>query len=368
MRSRFSVVKSISVPKGDRRLSHAFPDDAETEVVELRDGSRLRLDQRAENTDVFHRLAEKSRDLQRPLFVEHQDEYDGQARSVLLSKRRRIIEIGEEHNRMVPIIFEVSHAQTFIDLDGPSGTEMLVRAHEAIARNVSVDFVMRAVNAEIAGLEIVTGQAAPLEVATLRPAPKRGTKDLPLSGAELDEAYRICAGLDYIPFAYPGDCCAYRAWEMRRVLNEMDFECGKVFLYPERDNALRVATDNHPDGHVCWTYHVAPIVYLKKGSRAEPCIIDPSLFGEPVTQQQWIDRQPHKKPDGGRRLYKETSGDVFFRARGAEATEVDRSPIDGHREPGNLADESKAVKLEFLIHYGEKIDLHLRTGPYKRGC
>lgn len=338
-------------------------------LIELQDGTRFGLDPTDPNADVFRRLVEASRELERPLFVELRRDDEGVARSLLLSKRRHIMEIGEERERMVPIRFEISHAQTFIDLDSPAGGELLARAREAAFRHLAVDFVMRAVNAEIASLEIVKEHAVHLfneAVAPLAP-PKKGTKDSPLSRAELATAYGICADLKYIPFAYPGDCCAYRAWEMRRVLNEGGIECGKLFLYPAKNNALKVATDNHPDGHVCWTYHVAPVVHVKNGNTTEPHVIDPSLFAEPVTKQQWIDRQPSKEAGGGR-VHKEVGGDVFFRARGASANNVDRSPIFNRREPGNLADETKAVKTEFLIHYGEKIDLYMRTGPYKRAC
>lgn len=363
---------SFSVVRGSRTTTFKSGlDDAEarTGPFELQDGTRFRLDQRLDLADagVLRRLIEGSEELGRPLFVERRTLDEEVASAVLLAKRRRIVSVGEERDRMVPLAFEVSHARTFIDLDSPAGAEMLATAHDALAKHLPVDFVVRAANAEVSALAVATRFSPDLsDSPALATAPSSGTKSFPLSGTELAQAFEICAGLEYIPFAYPGDCCAYRAWEMRRVLNEAGFDCGKLFLYPDDDDALKVSTQNHPDGHVCWTYHVAPIVHVKVGAAIEPHVIDPSLFDGPVTHRQWVDRQPSR--NGSRRSHKETAGDVFWRRRGASADDVDRSPIEGRRKPGDLAVEAKAVKTEFMIHYGEKIDLHMRTGPYKRGC
>ncbi|RWD29381.1 MAG: hypothetical protein EOS34_28055 [Mesorhizobium sp.] len=360
------MVKGSSL-KGGPPSDHGVA--AGQDVFELRDGTRFRLDAAQPHVDVFRRLVEESEALGRPLYVERQIGDEELARSVLLSKRRRIMEIGEEDNRMVPVLFEVSHAQTFIDLDSPDGEMMLAHAREAVARDIPVFFVMRAVNAKISGLQISTEQNPVSSDATAIPlALTKGSKADPLSGAELETAYNICAGLDYIPFSYPGDCCAYRAWEMRRTLNDSGFECGKLFLYPGSNNSLKVSTANHPDGYVCWTYHVAPIVYVTSGAGPEPYVIDPSLFERPATQQQWVDRQPSRKSGGENRSFREVGGQVFFRAKGASDGDVDQSPMNNRRNPGNPSEEAKAVKTEFLIHYGEKIDLSMRTGPYKKGC
>lgn len=91
-----------------------------------------------------------------------------------------------------------------------------------------------------------------------------------------------------IPFLYPDDGCWARAHEMYRLMLLESVISKKVWIYGN----LHVNTKNNPSCGVSWGWHVAPTVCVKGSGwlgwlfRSEK-VIDPSLFGTPVTKAIW---------------------------------------------------------------------------------
>ncbi len=87
-----------------------------------------------------------------------------------------------------------------------------------------------------------------------------------------------------IPFYFAEDGCFARAHAMRRILNEMGFECNKLFLY---DNL------NPKVNGECyqWKYHVAILLKVQTSDyKIKEVIIDPSLRpDQPISVREWTD-------------------------------------------------------------------------------
>ncbi|HWU44995.1 MAG TPA: protein-glutamine glutaminase family protein [Bdellovibrio sp.] len=86
-----------------------------------------------------------------------------------------------------------------------------------------------------------------------------------------------------IPFDYPVEGCYSRATAMVRIAESQHIEMGKVFIQGE----LSVKTKSLNFGTVDWTYHVAPVLYVKDGASTKLMVFDPSLFDKPVTVDLW---------------------------------------------------------------------------------
>jgi len=120
----------------------------------------------------------------------------------------------------------------------------------------------------------------------------------PISMARAITEFENLASQPQIPFAYVNDCCTARAHEMCRIMKANGLRPRKVWNYGHgwRLNnpraTLRVETNSVPAGFVTWSYHVAPIVRVKRddGSTKE-MVFDPSLFKGPVTIDEWVTTQ-----------------------------------------------------------------------------
>ena len=107
-----------------------------------------------------------------------------------------------------------------------------------------------------------------------------------------------------IPFDYPNDCCYSRAHAMCRIMESKGIACSKYWLF-SKDFPGRYAADLKPADKagnpvnktgttdpINWTYHVAPVVKVKKSDgTTEERVMDPSLFDKPVTKEEWSKRQ-----------------------------------------------------------------------------
>jgi hypothetical protein len=110
-----------------------------------------------------------------------------------------------------------------------------------------------------------------------------------------DGEFRHLARQGHIPFDYPFDCCTARAHEMCRILRERGFVPRKIWNYgdgwmrsPKRAT-LRVDT---PFGSFDWTYHVAPVVNVRRNSGAvRRMVLDPAILDRPELISTWRDRQ-----------------------------------------------------------------------------
>lgn len=88
-----------------------------------------------------------------------------------------------------------------------------------------------------------------------------------------------------IPFLYPDDGCWARAHEMCRLILAMGHNPKKVWI----QGSLHVSTKNSPVCGVFWGWHVAPVLCVRgpRWFQTRQMVIDPSLFGTPVTKAAW---------------------------------------------------------------------------------
>jgi hypothetical protein len=97
-----------------------------------------------------------------------------------------------------------------------------------------------------------------------------------------------------IAFRYPTDGCYARAHLMMRRLQKAGYKPCKVWSF-QNGEPLYARTKNHPNGFVTWKYHVAPLLRVRFENGSQRWyVIDPSLFGKPVTIAKWRDGQ--KRP------------------------------------------------------------------------
>src|SRR6266540_1891453 len=97
---------------------------------------------------------------------------------------------------------------------------------------------------------------------------------------------------------------------------------------------LKADTPNNPDGHVNWRYHVAPTVKVcGSDGKTRDMVMDPSLFGCPVTVDEWKKRQQDDKSK-----IEPTDDKPYFRGPGGSPMVEDK---DGSRTKVKLADHTK---------------------------
>lgn len=109
------------------------------------------------------------------------------------------------------------------------------------------------------------------------PMPNEATMNLMFTACQTDPVQT---------FNYKADGCYARAHQMRRVLENNGYACGKLFIYAS-SSPLAVTVSSS----CCqtWSYHVAPLVrFYDAAGVAQVRIFDPSLFSTPVTKDQWF--------------------------------------------------------------------------------
>jgi hypothetical protein len=118
-----------------------------------------------------------------------------------------------------------------------------------------------------------TGQGAPKQVSISV-----------IEQSKANELFRKFVQNKEIPFKYPIDGCYARAHEMARMAEKEQVLMGKVFT----EGNLQVKTNYQKYPIVQWGWHVAPIAYVKQpNGKTELMVFDPSLFGKPVTVEEW---------------------------------------------------------------------------------
>ncbi len=83
-----------------------------------------------------------------------------------------------------------------------------------------------------------------------------------------------------IPFNFPYEGCFARAHKMALDMDDMGIVSGKAFVEGE----LLMKMNGQEFG---WSYHVASLVLVKKGSKMVPTVIDPAIFDKPVPFEEW---------------------------------------------------------------------------------
>jgi len=111
---------------------------------------------------------------------------------------------------------------------------------------------------------------------------------------EAQETFEWMAAQPDIAFAYPQDGCYARAHLMVQRMQDMGITpAGKAWTFMDPDgDQLWVETSYASSGRVEWWYHVAPTVWsLQNNGTIQRMVIDPSLFDEPATVEEWADIQ-----------------------------------------------------------------------------
>ncbi|MCL4264494.1 MAG: hypothetical protein KJ069_14820 [Anaerolineae bacterium] len=124
-----------------------------------------------------------------------------------------------------------------------------------------------------------------------------GLDEPDVTESEASEIFDDMADESDIPFAFPADGCYGRAHRMiQRIAekHEVDIELiEKVSIeMTSQEEPLSIMTNyvypGYNDGVVQWGWHVAPLLDVEmEDGRVVPMVIDPSLFKEPVTIEEW---------------------------------------------------------------------------------
>ncbi len=103
-----------------------------------------------------------------------------------------------------------------------------------------------------------------------------------------------------IPYKFPDDGCWIRAHAMYRSICQT-YASWKVWNYRSAGGSLdtcsiygdptKPACPSVRKHHVTWRYHVAPMVLVQVGGKPQQMVLDPSLFGGPVTVTAWQNAQ-----------------------------------------------------------------------------
>jgi hypothetical protein len=96
------------------------------------------------------------------------------------------------------------------------------------------------------------------------------------------QAFGIVSAVDYLPFRYKVDGCYARALYMGMELASNRIPSNAVFAFAQPGYPLTV-------GSVEWSYHVAPMLEVGNDtSSLTPMVLDPSLSGQKLTQDDWL--------------------------------------------------------------------------------
>lgn len=101
----------------------------------------------------------------------------------------------------------------------------------------------------------------------------------------IEEISDICRLSIY--YDYSGDGCFARAHKMRQIINDLGYDCDKIFIFGEYGlggtyyRAQSLAEYNHV-GDCCsyWSYHVVPVLYYGTAQSHTPVIIAPNITPE----------------------------------------------------------------------------------------
>ena len=117
--------------------------------------------------------------------------------------------------------------------------------------------------------------------------PENNTKKT-ISMSRATELFNKAVKMEDIPWEYTQEGCFARAHLMARRFEAEGVQVDKVWL----KGALYLADS---DPVVEWSFHVAPIVYVKdEKGKVQKMVIDPSIFSKPVTVEEW-DRKISKR-------------------------------------------------------------------------
>jgi hypothetical protein len=198
---------------------------------------------------------------------------------------------AEDKRGRIPVTFVGPQTPRFVDVQRPdagamltllrdaqtAGTDVLIDDHYDLFEILAVAPATRSSHLKI----VNTGAATPIVQPVMPFLARTAFNYLALNGT--------------IPFEYGEDGCYARAHEMCRLLAgpPWNLPARKVWVH----GSLRPPAPKHPfKSHQKWGYHVAPIVTVNSSTGIQTLVLDPALFGRPVSIQEWAGLQEAKNP------------------------------------------------------------------------
>lgn len=108
--------------------------------------------------------------------------------------------------------------------------------------------------------------------------------------------------------------CEAKADLMAEIASEKGYEVSKIWVRPQgAADTFLVPLNNAETETTAWNYHVAILVKVKDGPRSEIKVMDPSLFQNPVSLNEWTERVSKYSDQTGVSLeFRETQRELFF--------------------------------------------------------
>ena len=114
-----------------------------------------------------------------------------------------------------------------------------------------------------------------------------------VSFESIQKVFQTISDFSGIPFRYVTACCTARAHQMCRIMLTQGLKPCKVWNFgtgaAREESTLQVQTPLVPSGYVKWLFHVAPVLKCSSDATGQSAyyVIDPSLFRQPVTVDEW---------------------------------------------------------------------------------
>ena len=281
--------------------------------LEVEGDRRLRLDPEDPKAGGFAQILEAQQRQQRPVYVEFDPETSA-VTGLRVPYVSPVLGIRFVDRGVFDVVLALSHARHVLRESAEDFETLRARLHEAIETQVPVILVDDDAH-EI--LDVRLGREVPEppfpEVPPRLRWPWRWWVDIRerlrriwlwywwpwwwfrcISAGHAQQVFNdlqatSCAPLTVpspcIPFLYPDDGCWARASEMCRLMIQRGLRPRKVWI----QGNLHVATRNNPTCAVVWNWHVAPTLCVRGPLffQHQDMVIDPALFGTPVTKAQW---------------------------------------------------------------------------------
>ena len=336
----------LGIPTTRRRATADAPDR-----VELDDGSSARFDPADERAGQMAEIVDGLAELGRPVYLEVDG--DGVVTALRIPHVARVERVMALDEGSVAVQLELSHARHVLrrDTDGFAEMEALLRrsVEDGSTLVVTEDDSHRIIDVRPSRWDVEWPPPPERQLPRwLRWVPRPFLRPtllvwrlsagalahllwllFPISATKARQVFDAVALLSChpttvpppcIPFMYPDDGCWGRAHEMCRLMKGMSVRSRKVWI----EGWLTAATRNNPQCEVHWGWHVAPIVRVRRwwifGARTE--VIDPALFGHPVSQATWKSVQGDPTA-----TLTPTSADIFMKF--GSTTDPDNSQTEG---------------------------------------
>jgi hypothetical protein len=212
---------------------------------------------------------------------------------LLIPLEAKVINVECIESQDVEVELEFSNARHLLKRVNPDFKRLRERLQDAKRKGVPVRVTEDESGSEIIDVSQIPNPPSPaMQVLLLASSANWSPTLTTVTPARAQELFsliadRSCDALasqpSCIPFLYPRDGCAARAHEMCRLMILEGEQPGKLWIY----GSLQADTPNDPDCRVPWFFHVAPTLMVDAGFRTQPQVIDPALFGRPVSKTEW---------------------------------------------------------------------------------